>query len=53
VRGLDPDGAPRPDQAVELFHRPHDVRDVLDHVDREQAVKGVVAKWVRVVVEIA
>lgn len=41
----------RSDEAVELLHGLDNVREVLDHVNCLQSVKGAVKKWVRKPVE--
>ena len=40
-------------QAVKLLHGGHDVGHMLDHVDGQQAVEGVVAKGIGQAVEVA
>jgi hypothetical protein len=52
VRSDDHDRPAGSNQAVELLHCFHDVRDMLDHMDRAQFVERLVAKGVRKQVEI-
>ena len=53
MRGRQADPPARAGQPVKLLHRPQDIGDVLDDVDRLHGVEGVVPERVGEVVEIA
>src|ERR1700730_11954305 len=53
VRRDDEDPAAGNENAVELLHRGDHVRDVLDHVDGAERVKGTVAERIGKAVEVA